>query len=272
MTGLIFVVESDPSACRLVRQSLEQAGYAVRIRSAVDAVKEAEERRPSLILVAADLPNENGLDLCRRFRHNPLLGRVPIVLLISGDAEDDRVLALESGADDCISTPFSSREFVARVQAVLRRLPRPRPVPVVEPADIVIDNAAMKVSVRGNEIETTTLEFRLVDYLARHRGHVFTRDVLLDAVWGEMQFVTPRSVDACIRRVRDKIEPDRSSPTYLKTVRGVGYRFDGIAVWPRANDACGCLACNPASTRLRAVPGKGRANAHSRGKPNSQAS
>ena len=107
----------------------------------------------------------------------------------------------------------------------------------------------MKLSVRGSEVVTTTLEFRLVNYLARHRGHAFTRDVLLDAVWGDLRFVSPRSVDACIRRVREKIEPDLTSPTYLKTVRGVGYRFDGVAVWPGAGESCNCLACVPANER-----------------------
>jgi two-component system phosphate regulon response regulator PhoB len=100
-----------------------------------------------------------------------------------------------------------------------------------EDTDILIDRGAMKLCVRGAEVTTTSLEFRLVDYLALHPGRVFTRDVLLDAVWGEMQFVTPRSVDACIRRVRRKIEPDKARPTFLKTVRGVGYRFDAVAGW-----------------------------------------
>ena len=149
------------------------------------------------------------------------------------------------GADDCVAKPFTGRELSARVQAVLRRLGRPFPSNASDPTDIVIDRAAMKVSVRGSEVVTTTLEFRLVDYLARHRGQVFTRDVLLDAVWGEMQFVTPRSVDACIRRVRGKIEPDRTRPTYLKTIRGVGYRFDAVAAWPSWTERCTCEACTP---------------------------
>jgi len=273
MTGLIFLVESDPSTCRVVRHCLEQAGYPVRLRGDADAVKEAEEERPSLILISSSLPDESGVELCRRFRQSPMLGRTPIVLMVAGHCEEDRILGLESGADDCVARTFSPRELIARIQAVLRRLPRPRPVPVIEPAEIVIDNAAMKVSVRGNEVETTTLEFRLVDYLARHRGHVFTRDVLLDAVWGEMQFVTPRSVDACIRRVRDKIEPDRSSPTYLKTVRGVGYRFDGVAAWPRSNEPCDCAACAPTRASRPTHPGIRRGKGlPASGKPESQAS
>jgi DNA-binding response OmpR family regulator len=134
--------------------------------------------------------------------------------------------------------------LVARVKAVLRRFVSAAGRSRMEPADLVIDSLAMKLSVRGSEVPTTSLEFRLIEYLARHRGQVFTRDLLLDAVWGDMQFVTPRSVDACIRRIREKIEPDRTSPTYLKTIRGVGYRLDAIAAWPLApNDGCNCLAC-----------------------------
>jgi DNA-binding winged helix-turn-helix (wHTH) protein len=102
----------------------------------------------------------------------------------------------------------------------------------------------MKLSVRGSDVPTTSLEFRLIEYLARHRGQVFTRDLLLDAVWGETQFVTPRSVDACIRRIREKIEPDRNTPTYLKTVRGVGYRLDAQTSWHfTSSEGCDCPAC-----------------------------
>jgi DNA-binding response OmpR family regulator len=140
--------------------------------------------------------------------------------------------------------PFSPRELVARVQAVLRRFTAPVVRAGTESADLIIDSLAMKLSVRGSEVPTTSLEFRLIEYLARHRGQVFTRDLLLDAVWGDMQFVTPRSVDACIRRIREKIEPNRASPTYLKTIRGVGYRLDAIAAWQLpVNDGCTCIAC-----------------------------
>jgi DNA-binding response OmpR family regulator len=247
--GRVLVVWNDSAGSNSARHALEQAGYEVELRADQEVVEAAEGSRPALFLLYAD-PSENGFELCRRIRQSPLLAGTPVVVLIPSDAEEDRLLALENGADDCVSASCGSRELVARIQAVMRRLPRTRPVESEETADILIDTAAMKLSVRGNEIPTTTLEFRLVDYLAQHRGHVFTRDVLLDAVWGEMQFVTPRSVDACIRRVRNKIEPDRASPTYLKTVRGVGYRFDGVAAWPRANEICTCSACSAGPKRL----------------------
>jgi len=208
-----------------------------------------------LVLTAMMMPDGNGLDLCRRIRENPSLSGIPVVFLIAAAAEEHRVLALESGGDDCIATPFSPRELVARLQAVLRRFVTPMPPPQGMSADLLIDSSAMRVSVRGNEVATTSLEFRLIEYLARHRGQVFTRDLLLDAVWGDMQFVTPRTVDACVRRIREKIEPDRENPKYLKTIRGVGYRLDAIAAWERnAGDACTCSACTRPMASQKAHP------------------
>jgi DNA-binding response OmpR family regulator len=244
MKQLIFVVEDETEVRELARQCLEEAGYVVRTFATTNVIEEAAYEHPSLMLITMMMPDGNGLDLCRRIRENQTLARTPLVFLIPEVAEEHRALALESGADDCIVKPFSPRELVARVHAVLRCVAPANGRTRTEPADLVIDSLAMKLSVRGSEVPTTSLEFRLIEYLARHRGQVFTRDLLLDAVWGDMQFVTPRSVDACIRRIREKIEPDRTSPTYLKTIRGVGYRLDAIAAWQLApNDGCNCLAC-----------------------------
>ena len=254
MKQLIFVVEDEAEVCELARQCLEEAGYVVRTFSTADVIREAEDKDPSLILLTMVMPDGNGLDLCRCIRENHALARTPIVFLIPEAAEEHRALALESGGDDCIVKPFSPRELVARVQAVLRRFAPANGRSRMQSADLVIDSLAMKLSVRGSEVPTTSLEFRLIEYLARHRGQVFTRDLLLDAVWGDMQFVTPRSVDACIRRIREKIEPDRTSPTYLKTIRGVGYRLDAVAVWQLTpNDGCTCLACTTTIGASRVV-------------------
>jgi DNA-binding response OmpR family regulator len=244
MKQLIFVVEDEAEVCRAARECLEDAGYVVRTFSTTNVIQDAEDAHPSLMLIAMMMPDGNGLDLCRGIRENHALARTPLVFLIPEAAGEHRALALESGGDDCIGKPFSPRELVARVQAVLRRF-APSPMRSrMETADLVIDSLAMKLSVRGSEVLTTSLEFRLIEYLARHRGQVFTRDLLLDAVWGDMQFVTPRSVDACIRRIREKIEPDRTSPTYLKTIRGVGYRLDAVTAWRfTSNDGCNCIAC-----------------------------
>lgn len=243
MQEMIFLVEAEVDACQLAQYGLEQSGFEVRIFSTTAVIDEALRSRPALLLVAATLPDGSGLDLCVSIRQNPWLAKTPIVLLNSDPSEEGRIAGLQAGADDCVTKPFSPRELSARVLAVLRRMGHPLPGNGAEPTDIVIDRAAMKLSVRGSEVITTTLEFRLVDYLARHRGQVLSRDVLLDAVWGEMEFVTPRSVDACIRRLRGKIEPDRARPTYLKTIRGAGYRFDAVAAWPSWNERCTCEAC-----------------------------
>jgi len=252
MRPLIFVVEGEVDVCELAQQSLEQAGYELRTFSTANAIQEAEDRLPSLILLSLMMPDGNGLDLCRSIRESRALATTPLIFLLPQTAEHHRAFALECGADDCMITPFSPRELVARVQAVLRRFNTPMGRSM-ETADLVIDSLAMKVSVRGCEVPTTSLEFRLIEYLARHRGQVFTRDLLLDAVWGDMQFVTPRSVDACIRRVRGKIEPDKTTPTYLKTIRGVGYRLDAAATWRlSSNERCTCLAC-ASSARLSRV-------------------
>lgn len=135
-------------------------------------------------------------------------------------------MGLELGADDYITKPFSTRELLARVKAVLRRFERPSAPSMIEFDDIAIDASAMQLRVGGQLMTTTATEFRLLEYLARHPGRVFSRDHLLDAVWGDARFVTPRSVDVYVRRIREKIERDAEDPRYLITVRGAGYRFE----------------------------------------------
>jgi DNA-binding response OmpR family regulator len=240
----IFVIDGEIESRTLAHQSLEQAGYAVHTFSTIGVIEEAERRCPAVMLIATQLPDGSGLDLCSNIRQHPLLSTTRIILVTDIRADRDRAQGLKCG-DDCVAKPFTGRELVAKVRAVLWHLATPMSsTSGIDPAELLIDSSGMKLSVRGNEITTTTLEFRLIDYLARHRGQVFTRDALLDAVWGDMQFVTPRSVDACVRRIREKIEPDRNVPSYLKTIRGVGYRLDAIATWRSDNyELCPCPAC-----------------------------
>jgi two-component system phosphate regulon response regulator PhoB len=179
-----------------------------------------------LFLLDIMVPGGDGLDVCRRLRSHSALSTIPIIFLTARAGENDRVLGLELGADDYITKPFSTREMLARVKAVLRRFERPSTPSVISFDDIVIDANAMQLKVRGGLTATTATEFRLLDYLARHPGRVFSRDHLLDAVWGDARFVTPRSVDVYVRRIREKIETDAEDPRYLKTVRGAGYRFE----------------------------------------------
>jgi len=172
------------------------------------------------------VPGKDGLELCRQIRHIPALAPTPVMFLTAKSGEADRILGLELGADDYIPKPFSPRELVARVKAVLRRFERPLSQSPMKIGDIEIDPGAMTLNVRGSPVPTTATEFRLLDYFARHIGRVFTRDQLLDSVWRDTAYVTPRSVDVYVRRIREKIEPDPENPRYLKTVRGAGYRFE----------------------------------------------
>ena len=186
----------------------------------------ALKEHPSLFLLDIMLPGRDGLDLCRDIRGTRSLAGVPVMFLTAKAGEVDRVLGLELGADDYITKPFSPRELVARIRAVLRRFERELPSERLDVGDLVIDTGAMTLSVRGTIVPTTATEFRLLDYLARHPGRVFTRDQLLDAVWRDTSFVTPRSIDVYVRRLREKIERDPEQPLMLRTVRGAGYRFE----------------------------------------------
>jgi DNA-binding response OmpR family regulator len=223
----VFVVEDEADICRLIRHHLESAGYQVRTFAAsTGVVADAEKTPPSLFLLDIMVPGGDGFELCRRIRSNPSIAMTPVIFLTAKTGESDRVLGLELGADDYVTKPFSPRELVARVKAVLRRFERPLPPSTVTAGDVLIDSGAMVLTVRGKQVPTTATEFRLLDYLARHPGRVFTRDQLLDAVWRDTAFVTPRSVDVYVRRIREKIEANPEEPRLLKTVRGAGYRFE----------------------------------------------
>ena len=227
MNQTIFLLEDDVDISRLVQYHLHGAGFQVKPYMTMGSiVADAEREPPAVFLLDIMVPGGDGLDLCRRLRKNPALSTVPIIFLTARAAENDRVLGLELGADDYITKPFSTRELVARVKAVLRRFERPSSPSVVKFENVEIDASAMQLRVDGELVTTTATEFRLLDYLARHPGRVFSRDHLLDAVWGDARFVTPRSVDVYVRRIREKIESDAEEPRYLKTMRGAGYRFE----------------------------------------------
>ena len=223
----IFVVEDDVDISRLVRHHLEAAGYRTRTFATTQGVlPDAQRERPSLFVLDIMVPGGDGFELCRQIRQTSALSMTPIIFLTAKTSEVDRILGLELGADDYITKPFSPRELVARVKAVLRRCEPPLSPDLILAGDLQIDTAAMTVTVRGNPVVTTATEFRLLHYLAQHPGRVFTRDQLLDAVWRDTTFVSPRSVDVYVRKLREKVEVDPERPDYVKTVRGTGYRFD----------------------------------------------
>ncbi len=224
---LIFIVEDDTDIARLEKHHLEMAGYAVStFSSAATVVAAAEKDPPALFLFDIMLPGASGLDLLRQIRRSARLAHIPIIFVTAKTEEPDRVTGLEIGADDYIVKPFSPKDMVARVSAVLRRAHR-RPVrETLRFGHIDIDFDAMTVARSGSTIGMTTTEFRLLEYLVRHSRVVHTRDQLLDAIWRDTANVGPRTVDVYIRRLREKIEADPENPRYLRTVRGVGYRFD----------------------------------------------
>jgi len=225
--NLVFVVEDDPDVSRLIEHNLRIAGYDVStFFSGAPVVFSAAMRPPSLFLLDIMLPGMSGFDLCREIRQHEQLSRTPIIFLSARTQEPDRVQAFDVGGDGYITKPFSPRELIARVRNALRSPADISNHELVQAGDLEIDAASMTVRVQGRTVLTTVREFRLLEYLARHRGRVFTRDQLLDAVWKEGSFVTPRSIDVFVRRLREKIESDPRHPRYLKTLRGVGYRFE----------------------------------------------
>ena len=227
MSQIVFVLEDEADIAQLVRLNLENAGYGARsFAHAGEVLPAAEREAPALFLLDIMVPGGGGLDLCRRIRQNAKLSTTPVIFLTALAGEADRVQGLELGADDYITKPFSPRELVARVRAVLRRFERPVSPDVIRFGEVELDGGAMQMRLRGEVVTMTATEFRLLDYLARHPGRVFSRDQLLDAVWGDARFVTPRSVDVYVRRIREKMEEDAENPRFLKTMRGAGYRFE----------------------------------------------
>jgi DNA-binding response OmpR family regulator len=223
----VFVVEDEQDIARLIAHHLRTAEYPVRVFAVADeALDAARQQAPALFLLDVMLPGGDGLELCRRIRRDPHLARVPVIFLTAKTTERDRLQGFEVGADDYITKPFSPRELVARVRAVLRRFEVALPVETRRICDLEIDTGAMTLRVRGVLVQTTATEFRLLDYLASRPGRVFSRDQLLSGVWRDTAFVTPRSVDVYVRRLREKIERDPEQPQYIVTVRGAGYRFE----------------------------------------------
>jgi len=227
MVKKILIVEDESDLIKLLKYNLEKEGF--RVSYATDgSIALAEVRRdpPDLVILDLMLPGLDGLEVCRQLRRSDKFARIPVLMLSARSEEADRIVGLELGADDYVTKPFSMREVVARVRALLRRNEQAGPQKSkLQRGDIMIDPMAHSVMVSGRTVELSALEFRLLHYLASHPGMVFSRDQLLDSVWGNDRTVTPRSVDVYIRRVREKIENQPQQPIYVQTVHGVGYRF-----------------------------------------------
>jgi DNA-binding response OmpR family regulator len=219
----VLVVDDESKIVRLARDYLEHAGFEVSVahdgRSALDATR---AEKPDLVVLDLGLPDIDGLDVTRHLRRE---SEVPIIMLTARGDEADRVAGLELGADDYVTKPFSPRELVARVRAVLRRGDRPEPQQVVRALDLSLDLRTMRVAVGERPVELTPTEFQLLTALARQPGRVFTRSQLLDAIHGVAFDTYERAIDAHVKNIRRKIEPRPAEPRYLLTVYGVGYRF-----------------------------------------------
>jgi len=224
----ILIIEDDRTTIELIKASLEADGFEVTAISDGQAgLSQVRKSPPDLLLLDLMLPKLPGLDVCRQIRADENLNRLPILMLTARGDEMDRVVGLEVGADDYVTKPFSPRELVARVKALLRRAePPPEGEKTVEVGKLRIDPTSYRVTRGGKPVLLSTLEFKLLHYLAARPNRVFTRDQLLDAVWGADRFVTPRSIDVYVRRLREKIEADPENPVHLKTMRGAGYMFE----------------------------------------------
>ena len=221
----ILVVEDESKIARLVRDYLEHAGFEVVAASDGEvALAETRRARPDLVVLDLGLPGRDGLDVARSLRRT---SNVPIVMMTARGEETDRVVGLELGADDYVVKPFSPRELVARIRAVLRRTEAAGAggTEVLRVADVEVDLPRMRVAVAGRPVELTPTEFQLLATLAREPGRVFTRGQLLDAVHGVAFESYERAIDAHVKNLRRKIEPTPGHPRYLLTVHGVGYRF-----------------------------------------------
>src|SRR5215831_4489384 len=223
----VLIVEDETDLVKLLKYNLEKEGFKVNYATdGTVALAEARRDPPDLVILDLMLPGLDGLEVCRQLRRNEKFVRTPVLILSARSEEADRVVGLELGADDYVTKPFSTREVIARVRALQRRNePAAPPRLRIHRGDIVIDPTAHSVYVAGRSVELSALEFRLLHYLASHPGMVFSRDQLLDSVWGNDRTVTPRSVDVYIRRIREKVEPKPQEPAYVQTIHGVGYRF-----------------------------------------------
>ncbi|HKS67315.1 MAG TPA: response regulator [Candidatus Acidoferrales bacterium] len=224
----VLLIEDDKDIVELVRYNLDKEGFQCASASdGATGLAQVRKAPPDLLILDLMLPKVAGLEICKEVRKDASLNRLPILILTAKGEEADRVVGLELGADDYVTKPFSPRELVARIKALLRRSEPGTPSEkLIEIGALRIDPAAYRVTRGGKPVPMSTLEFRLLYFLASRPNRVFSRDQLLDAVWGTERFVTPRSVDVYVRRLREKIEMDPQRPAYMKTMRGAGYLFE----------------------------------------------
>lgn len=230
----ILVVEDEPDIRKLVQYNLAQERFKVlEAEDGEQALKLLQREKPNLVILDLMLPGLSGMELCKLLRQRSETAGLPILMLTAKTGEADRVVGLEMGADDYLAKPFSPREMVARVRAILRRAesqPAVEEAQVYKKGPLKIDFSTYEVTARGQPVKLTLKEFELLRFLVQNPNRVLSRDQLLDRVWGGETFVTPRTVDVHIRRLRKAIETNDSQPLWILTLRGVGYKFDEKAL------------------------------------------
>ncbi|HEY1338274.1 MAG TPA: response regulator transcription factor [Bryobacteraceae bacterium] len=230
MPKRVAIVEDEAELASLIEYNLARHGYQTQVLGgAKGTLKALEQARPDLILLDIMLPDVDGFELCRQIRQSSALARTPVLFLTARSDEVDRVLGLEIGGDDYMTKPFSPRELIARVKAHLRRGEMDAEPASVEIGPFRLDRGARRVYHGARELDLTSTEFQLLDFFLTHPGRAYSRDQLLQSVWGEQRYVTPRTVDVHVRRLREQIEAQPDNPRYLTTVRGFGYRFEESA-------------------------------------------
>jgi len=221
--GRILIVEDDRDITEMVEYNLTEEGYeTISAPDGRTGVELAGKRRPDLIILDIMLPVMDGFEVCRALKSDSSTADIPIIILSAKSQETDKVLGLELGADDYVTKPFSPRELIARMRAILRRRRSQRPAGNTQIGDIVIDGTKHKVTVRGEQITLTFTEFKLLEFLAQRPGVVLSRDRIIDVISGENAVVCDRTVDAHVKSLRRKLGPAKD---YIETVRGAGYRF-----------------------------------------------
>jgi len=229
MKARILVVDDEKDILELVSYNLKKEGFHISTsHDGEDALQKIRSDRYNLLILDLMLPGIQGMDLCKILKSDDDTASIPIIMLTAKSEELDKVLGLEMGADDYITKPFSPRELIARVKAVLRRTQEtPAKEKIIKIGALEINTDTYQVMKNDHQIKLSATEFKLLLYLVQKKGRVFNRNMLLDAVWKDEAYVEPRTVDVHIRRLRSQIEDDPSAPEYIKTRRGIGYYVDG---------------------------------------------
>jgi DNA-binding response OmpR family regulator len=221
----IFLIEDDSDLYSLLKYNLEKEGFSLAgLQTGKGALELCRQTRPDLILLDIMLPESDGLDICKRIRKDPELGAVPVIFLTARASETDRIVGLELGANDYVVKPFFVRELIARIKLQFRN--QAPPARVLEAGGVELDPSSRQVRLHGTPLSLTATEFRLLEFLMSRPGVVFSREQLLNAVWGQDRAITDRAVDVYVLRLRQKVERDPAAPSLIHSIRGFGYTFE----------------------------------------------